>query len=198
MALHARLEAAAAGTLPEWSHPSAPRRTHIERVAALLDEWAVALDLADIDRKRWRAAGMLHDALREVAPDELRPMVEEEELRDVAGKLLHGPAAAARLRSDGVHDEPLLRAITYHTIGHPQLDELGRALFIADFIEPGRLHDAAHLAVLRARMPHARTDVLRDVLRARIGRLLHDNRPIRAETAAFWNVVSGELHGGAA
>jgi HD superfamily phosphohydrolase YqeK len=190
----ALIEAAAAGSLPEWANVGRWRRAHIERVATLLGEWAHKLALPERDQIRWRAAGFLHDALRDAPPAELRPLVPES-LRLLSNQLLHGPAVAERLRRDGVHDEALLRAVTYHTIGHPELDELGRALFIADYIEPGRRHDPARLAVLRARMPEARADVLRDVLRARMERLLTEGRAIRSETAAFWNALGN--HGSA-
>ncbi|HUF50937.1 MAG TPA: HD domain-containing protein [Longimicrobiales bacterium] len=183
------IEAAARGSLPPWAQLSEHRHGHVRRVAELLGQWAEELDLTAPACTRWRAAGLLHDALREVAPAQLRPLVPEP-LRDLPGKLLHGPAAAARLRAEGVSDESLLCAITYHTIGHPELDELGRALFIADYIEPGRRYDADLLASLRERMPRDRHDVLPTVLRARLRRLIEDDRPIRAETAAFWNAIT--------
>ena len=88
-------------------------------------------------------------------------------------------------------DEGFLRAVAYHTIGHPELDELGRALFMADYLEPGRRYDPDGLAALRARMPAARDEVLLTVLRARIHRQLREGRPLRPETVAFWNVVNG-------
>lgn len=182
----ALLEAAAAGTLPEWASASRRRRAHMERVADLMGEWADALDLPRQERVRWRAAGYLHDALRDAPPDELRPFVPDS-LRTLAPGLLHGPAAAQRLREDGVTDEPLLHAIAYHTIGHRDLDTLGRALYIADFVEPGRRHQPARLAALRARMPHEMDDVLREVLRARMERHIAEGRMIRTETAQFWN-----------
>jgi HD superfamily phosphohydrolase YqeK len=182
------LEAAARGELPAWARVSASRRAHMERVAALLGGWAAELGHDAAGQTRWRAAGLLHDGLREASPDELRPLVPAA-LRDAAAKLLHGPAAAERLRTDGVADEPLLRAVAFHTIGHPELDTLGRCLFIADYIEPGRRYDPALLALLRARMPHHADDVLVQVLRARIERLLRERRPLRPETAAFWNTV---------
>jgi HD superfamily phosphohydrolase YqeK len=187
--VEALIEAAAAGQLPEWANVSRRRRAHMERVAELLGDWARTLSLPEADQIRWRAAGFLHDALRDAPAAELRPFVPEP-LRLLSNKLLHGPAVAERLRHDGVQDESLLRAVAYHTIGHPALDELGRALFIADYIEPGRRYDPARLAVLRARMPAARDDVLRDVLRARMERLLAEGRAIRSETAAFWNAIS--------
>ncbi|HEX6306691.1 MAG TPA: HD domain-containing protein [Longimicrobiales bacterium] len=160
----------------------------MRRVSELLGAWADALDLTREDGIRWRAAGYLHDALREAPPDELRALVPEA-LRTLPGKLLHGPAAAERLRTAGLDDEPLLLAIGYHTIGHPGLDALGRALFIADYIEPGRRYQPERLAALRARMPHARDEVLHEVLRARLDRLLREGRPMRDETVAFWNVL---------
>jgi 2-amino-4-hydroxy-6-hydroxymethyldihydropteridine diphosphokinase len=168
------------------------RRAHAERVAGLLGAWAAELRLDGEETKRWMAAGLLHDVLRDADPDELRPLVPDT-FRHLTGRLLHGPAAAERLRQEGVTDEPLLRAIAYHTIGHPQLDRLGRALFIADYIEPGRRFDTARLAKLRGRMPADRDAVLVDVLRARIERLLGEGRGMRTETAAFWNSVNGPL-----
>ena len=186
----ALLEAAAHGRLPSWAVVGDRRLAHMRRVSDLLGEWADRLDLSRAEGMRWRAAGYLHDALREASHDELRMLVPDP-LKGLAGKLLHGPAAAARLRADGVEDEDFLRAIACHTIGHPELDDLGRALFIADYIEPGRRYDPDGLAVLRARMPAARDAVLLDVLRARLGRLLRDGRPMRPETVAFWNVVNG-------
>jgi HD superfamily phosphohydrolase YqeK len=188
--LAALLEDAAAGRLPQWAQAGRARREHIERVATLLGSWAETLDLSPDDQTRWRAAGYLHDALRDAPPDTLREHVSES-FRSIGGKLLHGPAAAARLRADGIDDEPLLRAVAYHTIGHPELDTLGRALFIADYIEPGRKHEPAKLAALRARMPADFGDVLREVLRARMSRVITEGRPIRSETAAFWNAVNG-------
>jgi HD superfamily phosphohydrolase YqeK len=186
----ALLEAAAAGRLPAWTEAGPKRRDHMRRVSELLGDWADRLDLEPADRVRWRAAGYLHDALREAAPDDLREVVPPE-FRNLAGKLLHGPAAAERLRAEGLDDESLLRAVTYHTLGHPDLDDLGRALFIADYIEPGRRHEPDTLAELRARMPGAREEVLRTVLRARLDRLLREGRPMRVETVSFWNHLAG-------
>jgi 2-amino-4-hydroxy-6-hydroxymethyldihydropteridine diphosphokinase len=194
--MHDVIAAAARGDLPEWSKVSRRRRGHIERVAALLGDWASVLALPDTDCIRWRAAGFLHDALREVPPEDLRDVVPPS-LRTLSGKLLHGPAAAERLRRDGVDDESLLRAVAYHTIGHPELDQLGRALFIADYIEPGRRYAPDRLAVLRARMPAAFNEVLEDVLRERIARQLGEGRSIRSETIAFWNAVTNHDHGAA-
>jgi HD superfamily phosphohydrolase YqeK len=182
------IDDAAEGRLPPWAVASRRRMGHMERVAALLGEWALALGLSEAEQRRWKAAGYLHDALKEESIEILRELVPAS-FRHGSGKLLHGPAAAEKLRRDGLDDDSLLHAIAYHTIGHPDLDDLGRALFIADYVEPGRKYESARLAALRGRMPRAREEVLRDVLRARIEALLREGRPIRSETAAFWNAV---------
>ncbi|HEX7119037.1 MAG TPA: HD domain-containing protein [Longimicrobiales bacterium] len=185
------IEAAAAGELPAWAVASTERREHIRRVVALLDAWACRTGLDERERRRWRAAGWLHDALRDAAPEALREFVPAW-ARDLPGPLLHGPAAAARLEADGVRDRALLDAVAYHTLGHPKLDRLGRALYLADFLEPGRAFEPAWRAALRARMPEAFDAVLREVVAARIAHLLRAGHPIRPESLAFWNDVAGE------
>jgi len=160
------------------------------RVAALMDAWAAGLGLDARERMRWRAAAWLHDVLRDADPARLRASLGGGHAEWPSG-LLHGPAAAARLAEEGVTDQPLLNAVAWHTLGHPDLDLLGRCLYVADYIEPGRTYEPGLLAVLRARMPAAAADVVREVARRRISRLLESGRPIAAETAAFWNSVAG-------
>jgi len=188
LALPAALEAAAEGRMPDWARASAERRDHISRVAALMDAWAAALRLEERDRRRWRAAAWLHDALRDAPPREIRALVPEA-LRSLPGKLLHGPAAAARLRQDGVSDEPLLCAVAWHTLGHPDFDALGKALYLADFLEPGRGFAVAHCASMRERMPGALEDVLREVVAQRLHHALEMRHLLRPESVAFWNVL---------
>jgi len=175
--------------LPEWAVVKPKRRAHIERVAALVGDWAELRGLDEADRDRWLAAAWLHDALRDEKTDALRTLVPKE-FADWPGALLHGPAAAARLRNGGVADEGLLCAITYHTVGHPDFDDAGRILYLADHLEPGRPFDPLGRAVLRARMPHDETAVLRAVLQNRIGHMLQGRKKLRSETVAFWNRIN--------
>lgn len=192
MGLHPLLESAAEGDMPSWARVSRDRMGHIERVAALMGEWAKGAGLAKRDRKRWRAAGFLHDALKGVKPKALRKAVPEE-LRVLPGPVLHGPAVAAKLREEGVEDESVLTAVAWHSLGHPDLDELGLALYVADFLEPGRKLRPRWRASLRDRMPAELEPVTREILRARIEHLMERDRPVRPETMAFWNqMVGGE------
>lgn len=184
-------DAAAEGRLPPWGRAGDARRAHIERVASLLGSWAEAQGLSREEARRRRAAAFLHDALRDADPEELRSEVPAE-LRDLPPAFLHGPAAAERLRREGVRDEGLLRAIAWHSVGHPELDDLGRALYAADWLEPGRPFRPEWRAALRGHFPRDPHGTLVEVTRARIERLLEEGWPIRSETAGFWNALRKE------
>lgn len=180
---------AAEGRLPAWAQAKPKRREHIARVAALLREWAAALGLPADEAARWVAAGYLHDALRDADPDALRAEVPAE-FRDLPGKLLHGPAVAERL--DGQADEELRDAIRCHTLGCPRFGTLGRALYLADFLEPGRTFSPEWTASLRGRMPGELGPVLREVVEARIGHVARNGGTLHPETKAFHAQVEAE------
>ena len=176
--------------LPEWAQATPARRAHIARVATLVRNWADERGLPEYEKSRWFQAAILHDALRDAPPQVLRNHVPQQ-FDSWPDPLLHGPAAAARLRKDHMRDEGVLKAITYHTVGHHELDEGGRALYLADFLEPGRTFDPLGRAAWRARMPHDMQAVLREVVAARIQHMVLSHRPIRNETLAFWNQITG-------
>lgn len=182
------VRAAARGELPSWARASEKRRAHMARVASLLGEWAAGLGLSPDEQERWIAAGWLHDVLREAPHDELRPAVPEP-FRALPGKLLHGPAAAERLADEA--DSEFLDAIRYHTLGSPRFGRLGRALFLADFLEPGRTFSPAWTASLRARMPADFDAVLREVVAARIDHVQGSGSVLHPETRAFRDQVQG-------
>jgi len=160
--------------LPPWAVVTAERRAHIERVAALVDEWATGMGIAPAERARWQRAAWLHDALRD-AP--------------AADELDHGPRCADRLAREGERDQGVLDAVRYHSLGFAGWDDVGRMLYIADHLEPGRPHEREARAALRARMPGECKAVLRDVARRRIEWVLRSGWPLPSETAAFWNAL---------
>lgn len=183
---HSVVRAAARGRLPEWAEAAPERRDHMERVSALLEAWATARGEAPDDVIRWTAVGWLHDALRDASPERLRALLEPP-LSQLPDRVLHGPAAAARLRDEGVDDEALLRAVAFHTLGHPELGALGMALYAADFLEPGRSLRPEWRAGLRERMPDELEAVTREILGARIRYLVESGRPLFPATVDFWN-----------
>jgi Predicted HD superfamily hydrolase involved in NAD metabolism len=171
--------------LPHWACVGEKRRAHIARVTALLDEWANAMGLTRSQRTDWHDAGRLHDALRD-APEEL--------LRSLAGGLpgfsvdmLHGPAAAERLRADGETRTELIEAIRYHTVGSPAWGRLGRALYMADYLEPGRKFSRADRAYLAAQVPRDFDATFRQVVRARLEWSLREGMQLYPQTVQLWN-----------
>lgn len=186
MSHHPLVEDAAEGRLPDWAVAGEDRRAHMARVADLLGGWAAGLGLGTTDVVRWRAAGHLHDALRDADPDALRIRVPPA-LQGLPGPLLHGPAAAERLRIDGVEDGALLSAVAHHTVGSPHLGVLGRALYAADFLEPGRTFRVEWREGLRARMPGDLDDVVRAIVGSRLEHQIERGRPLLSSTVAFWN-----------
>jgi HD superfamily phosphohydrolase YqeK len=158
----------------------------MRRVAKLLRKWAIAEGLDPEARDRQVALGFLHDAVKGASVEELREVVDPAH-RDLPAPVLHGPGAAALLARDGVEDAGLLLAVTYHTLGHPDLDSAGRCLYAADFLEPGRNLRNKWRSRLRRRMPAKRNAVVKAVLRVRIMHLIEKGRPVRPETMAFWN-----------
>lgn len=188
--VHPLVAAAARGELPPWAEMSDSRLDHVERVASLLGSWADAADLSDVERTRWLAAGWLHDSLKDAEDSELLALVDDD-LRGLPVRVLHGPAAAARMRQEGVRDRELLDAVAYHTLGHPRLGRTGRALYAADFLEPGRDLRNKWRARLRNRMPEELDEVVRAIVGERMVRLVKRGRPMRPETVGFWNLLTG-------
>lgn len=89
-------------------------------------------------------AGLMHDYARDYTPSQLLVMAEENNLVDyhvevVNPYLLHGKIGACLLEKEGIIIDPsILNAIRYHTTGHPDYDQLGYIVYIADYIEPNR------------------------------------------------------------
>jgi len=160
--------------LPPWAQATPERRAHIERVVGLVTQWATAMGVPQAERSRWIRAAWLHDALRD-AP--------------AANELAHGPMTADRAAQDGETDRGVLDAIRYHSLGHAGWDGVGRMLYLADFLEPGRDYDREERRALAARVPLERDAVLREVARRRIEWVLRSGWSLPPETVAFWNAL---------
>ncbi len=173
-------------TLPAWGVVSEKRRGHIARVTALIDGWAGALHLSSEAAQAWHDAAMWHDALRD-AP--------ETALRDITGdaqsdaNLLHGPAAAAHLAKNGERREDVLEAIRWHTVGCSTWADTGRALYMADFLEPGRSFARGDRAYLAHLVPLDFAGAFRQVVRTRLDWTLREGKALLSETVALWNAV---------
>ena len=96
------------------------------------------------DIERAYLAGLLHDYAREMPNSQLLELAVEhgltnDEVELLQPNLLHGPVGAWMLQQQGIiDDEQMLNAIRWHTTGHPDMDQLARIIYIADYIEPNR------------------------------------------------------------
>lgn len=185
-------EASAAGlrpTLPSWAMVSAARREHIERVADLASRWALAMGVPDSERNRWLRAVWLHDAMRDAPDDELMRWAPS---TPGPSEIRHGPASAARAKSEGETDRGMLDAVRYHSIGLAEWDMVGRILYCADYLEPGRQQDREWRAELAARLPSQPAVVLRQVALARVMYMVASGRALLEPTVRFWNSLVAE------
>lgn len=161
-------------SVPDWAQATPKRRAHVERVAALLAHWADLMRTPGTERGRWMRAVWLHDALRD-AP--------------AADELAHGPMAADRAAALGETDRGVLDAVRHHSVGYAGWDDVGRMLYLADFLDPGRTFDAAERTALAVRVPAERDAVLREVARRRIEWVVRSGWALRQETVDFWNAL---------
>lgn len=173
--------------MPTWAEAGERRRAHVGRVVALLDVWAAAMRLDDEERRAWRDAGRWHDALRDAPEPTLRELANDA-TSPIA--LLHGPAAAERLARDGERRPSVLAAVRWHTVGCARWDRVGRALYLADYLEPGRTFAGGVRAFLAGVVPHDLDGAFRQVVRLRIETGLRDGRALHPRTVDLWNSIA--------
>ena len=171
---------------PVWGVATEKRRAHVGRVVALLNDWAGAMHVGADEAAAWQDAGWWHDALRDADERTLRAMTGE--LHAPAG-LLHGPAAALRLEAYGEQRLDVLEAVRWHTVGNAGWNRTGRALYMADFLEPGRSFMQADRAFLAKLVPAAFDEVFRNVVRLRLEWALREGKGFARETVALWDAV---------
>ena len=176
------------------------RRVHVEAVAETIGRIAHAWDPPDRDAAL--RAAWLHDAWRTASPEAARAAIlAAGEAPDAwivrhAPVLLHAHAASAWGRAEAGESDPrVLLAVRHHPTGHPAWGDLGRALYVADFCEPGRRFAAAvgadRLVERAAASAAGLTGVAGEVLALRLARSIREGRPIHPDSWRVWNVWAG-------
>ena len=172
-------------------------QAHIHRVVEIARELAVC---HGINQEQAALAAMAHDVARAMTDGEL--------LRRAAGMglpigvvdrrvpiLLHGPVGAEILQQEaGLTDISIYKAVYWHTTANPDLDELGKVVFIADKLDPAKIDSYPYLPQIRQM---AFQDLDRAILhfltrqamdRLNRGELVH---PVMVETRNVLLVASG-------
>lgn len=159
---------------------SAQLGTHRERHVRRVTDLAVTLaGRFGIDRDIARLVGLAHDMDRELPSWRSYALVADWRIPVTAverrhPKMLHGAVAAARLQREfGVSDRSVITAVRHHTLGHPDLDEVGFLIFVADYCEPGRSDpdEATRAAILAERSLETMVTTIIDLNRRRFGPL---------------------------
>ena len=172
--------------LPPWAQVTAKRQLHIERVVELLTRWSEQMRLPTNEAEAWRDVGRWHDAYRDADETFLRALTGDV-VRPVG--MLHGPAAALTLEREGETRLEVLDAVRWHTVGSTQWTMVGRALYMADFLEPGRTFMQADRAFLADHVPGSFDAVFRQVVRLRLEWTIREGKSLAMETVALWNSV---------
>lgn len=117
-----------------------------EHLLSTAKECAYLCRMFGLDSNAGRIAGISHDIARELSDKEIITLVERDgmDMSDYEYKhpvLLHGRAGAVILQEEfGINEEVILDAVRWHTVGHPDMGSIGKVLFVADYVEPGRDH----------------------------------------------------------
>ncbi len=173
--------------LPPWARVTEKRLAHIARVGELVASWADAMAVAPAERERWLRAVSFHDALKD-APNAL--LLELAPDAWPSNGLRHGPAAAVMAARAGEHDAGVLAAVRYHSVGFAGWDAVGRMLYMADYLEPGRRRAPANRDALISRVPAEPGTVLREVARQRVRWTISKGHPLLPETVEFYNALT--------
>jgi len=98
----------------------------------------------DVDVQKALIAGFLHDCAKNISHDEQMQICRkyDVEITDIEKRnpaLIHAKAGMclAKHKYD-IKDPEILSAIRWHTTGKPDMTDLEKIIFIADFIEPNR------------------------------------------------------------
>jgi len=120
-----------------------PRKRYLHSVAVAHLAAAYAVSLG-YEPERALIAGILHDCAKAYSDEQLvadcdKYSISVTEVERRNGFLLHGKLGAFYARTKYfITDEEILSAISYHTTGRPDMTDLEKVVFLADYLEPFR------------------------------------------------------------
>lgn len=97
-----------------------------------------------VNKRLTYKASLLHDIAKNMSENQLKKYIKKYniELTDYEKNnlnVVHGKVGKDLLRNRYfVFNKSILNAVENHTIGHQDMDDVSKVVFIADFIEPGR------------------------------------------------------------
>ena len=164
----------------------------VERLQHVLSVQEMAVDLARAHKADvWHAnlAALLHDSAKWMDAERLYREVEHYGIRldpieKLNPSLLHSLVGAELARERfKVTEFEVLEAIRSHTTGNPSMRLVSQVLYVADFAEPMRTYEAAHVVRKFAYTNLERA--VHHVARAQIERLLKKGGMIHPKHASY-------------
>ena len=147
----------------------------------------------ELDRDVCAAAATGHDLFRHLKDGELLALSREYgvtigEAELDAPIVLHGPLAAAYAQSTlDVQHEEVLTAIRYHTTAHPDYSWEALAVFLADKIDPRKVHRDPGLSAVAAAAEHDLVAAAAMFLARRLTNQLHSGQTLHPLAVASRN-----------
>ena len=98
-----------------------------------------------LDIEKVYISGILHDATKLFSKEKQKQMLYELGYQDsdeimLSTNVWHGETAPAFVQKEyNINDEEILNAIKYHVMGRPNMTDLEKVVFIADFVERSRV-----------------------------------------------------------
>jgi len=97
-----------------------------------------------VDIYKAQIAGLLHDCAKCIPDDKKLSICEKHNMQITEIEknnpfLLHAKAGSyIAMKKYHIHDRDIINAILNHTTGRPDMSQLEKIIYIADYIEPGR------------------------------------------------------------
>lgn len=176
---------------------SKKRYEHSFRVAQTAQKMCV---LYGEDPVRGFLAGIGHDICKEMDDDSMKALAQKDghpitKIEMKKTSLLHGRAAAVKLHEDfGVNDEELLEAVACHTFGSKKFGALGKIVYAADKIEPGRENITSDY--LKKLFSMDLNHLVKEVLEDSIDYVEKKGRPVASESEVFLKSLKKKIKKG--
>lgn len=144
------------------------------------------------DEKKAELAAIFHDYAKFRPKEEMKRIILEQNMpNDLFAyntELWHAPVGAYLVQTEaGIHDEEILNAIRYHTSGRSDMTLLEKIVYVADYIEPGRIFPGVE--EVRELAQHDLDEALIQALKNTIQFLLKKNQPIYPATIDTYNAL---------
>lgn len=119
------------------------RFLHVLSVCEMATELAT---IYNVDVSKAELAALLHDCTKEMDQDKQLVMLDAADCKDEyiykVPPIRHAYTGAYFAKTEfGITDESILKAIEYHTIGNPKMDDVAKVVYVADAIEARRHYD---------------------------------------------------------